>query len=358
MTTLRTGQITDFGSQIQKRASDFKDAYYFEDKTTDGAAIGGSEYTPPFNKYHGIYRDVAEVRAVINKLASWTFGRGIQADAKNEAKLKKIKGFGKDSSRMVLKNQWRTAMICGDSFAHIVKDSNGRMTNLKPLNPQSITIKANNEGIITGYEMKATEDTFEPEDIYHLSYERIADEIHGIPFLEALISLIGARNEALQDLRILYHRNIKPILFFEVETDDTTKITAIETTINEAYKKSENVVIPAGVVKEIKRSSTPQYGTMDSLPYIKFIVRQFVTACGMPEVIMGWGEETTEASASIIYLSYQQEIEDMQLYNQEMVEMQLGITIELEFPASLEEKMQKNESKRGKGTTTDPKKDG
>jgi hypothetical protein len=57
----------------------------------------------------------------------------------------------------------------------------------------------------------------------------------------------------------------------------------------------------------------------------------------MPEIIMGWGEDTTEASAKIIYLAFQQEIEDMQLYNQEQVEAQLGITIELEFPADLME---------------------
>ena len=132
----------------------------------------------------------------------------------------------------------------------------------------------------------------------------------------------------------------------------------IEKTINEAYKKSENVVIPAGVVKEIKNSTTAQYATLDSLPYLKFLVRQFVTACGMPEVIMGWGEETTEASANIIYLAFQQEIEDMQLYNQEQVLSQLTIEINLEFPASLETKLQENNSKRGKGTTTDPKKDG
>jgi hypothetical protein len=78
----------------------------------------------------------------------------------------------------------------------------------------------------------------------------------------------------------------------------------------------------------------------------------------MPEVIMGWGEETTEASASIIYLAFQQEIEDMQQYNEEQIKNQLGIIINLEFPASLETKLQKNEAKRGVGITTEPGKDG
>ena len=67
----------------------------------------------------------------------------------------------------------------------------------------------------------------------------------------------------------------------------------------------------------------------------------------MPEVVMGWGEQTTEASAKIIYLAYQQEIEDMQLYNQEAMEIQLKITINLEFPASIETELQEDQAKDG-----------
>ena len=319
-------------------------------QTTDGAEVKGTGYTPNFKKWHGYYRQIPELRTVINKFASWTFGRGIKG---SEEQLKKIKGFGKDSARGVLKNQWRTAMICGDSFAHIIEGG-----NLKPLNPDKIAIMVNEFGIIVGYAQQGREKMYSVEEIYHLSYERIADEIHGIPFPEALEELIKSRNEAIADERILYHRNIKPIQFFEVETDDTAKLASIETTINTAYKKSENVVIPAGIIKEIKHSSTPLYGTIDSLPYIKFLVRTFVTGCGMPEIIMGWNENTTEASSNISYLGFQQEIEDMQQYIQEMVELQLGFKIELEFPASLEDKTKENEAKRGEGTSMDPKKDG
>jgi len=346
MATLRTGQTTDFTGQNTE--------FSVSSVATDSAGEGETRYTPDFDKWHGYYRQIPELRAVINKLASWTFGRGIKANKQNQAKLDKIKGFGKDSARSVLKNCWRVALICGDSFAHIITDNQGRLTNLKPLG--KMTIIANSEGIVTGYEQEKKK--YDADEIYHLSYERIADELHGIPFIEALETLIISRNEAIADMRILYHRNIKPINFYEVETDDATKLDAIETTINNAYKKSENVVIPAGVLKEIKHMTTGQYATLDSLPYIKFLVRQFVTACGMPEIIMGWGENTTEASANVIYLAYQQDIEDMQLYNEEQILSQLNIDIELEFPASLEEKVKENNSKRGEGTSMDPKKDG
>ena len=350
MATERTGQITDYSNQDTE--------FSVENVSLDDPK---SKYSPNFSKWNGYYRVIPELRAVINKMASWTFGRGIKGTKENLEKLNKIKGHGKDSPRTVLKNLWKTALICGDSFAHIIRDDKGNITNLKPLNPEKITIIANEFGIIIGYKHKDRKKPYDLEEIFHLSYERTADEIHGISFLESLEDLIISRNEALEDLRILYHRNIKPIQFFEVATSDKSKLNLIEGTINEAYKKSENVVIPEGIVKEIKKSSTPHYGTLDSLNYIKFLVRQFVTSCGIPEVIMGWGAETTEASSKIIYLAFQQEIEDMQIYNEEMIKNQLDIEIELEFPASIEESL-KQDQKKDKGQikelNTNPVKDG
>jgi len=328
MATLRTGQTTDYTTQYTEASVD--------SQTPDSPQLNETKYTPDLKKWYGYYRKNSENRAVIDKYASWTFGRGIKADAKNQAKLDKIKGFGKDSARAVLKRLWRTALICGDSFGHIIKDSQGRLTNLKPLG--NLTVVRNAEGIIVRYEDERNENkAYSPDIIYHLSNEASADEAHGIPFAECMEDVILSKIEAMSDLKILYHRNIKPISFFEVETDDTTKLNAMEATINEAYKKSENVVIPAGVLKEIKQAKVGQYATLDSLPYIKFLVRQFVTGCGMPEIVMGWSEGSTEAASKMVYLAYQQDIEDKQLYNEEMILEQLGIEVELEFPADLME---------------------
>jgi hypothetical protein len=52
---------------------------------------------------------------------------------------------------------------------------------------------------------------------------------------------------------------------------------------------------------------------------------------------MGWAEGTTEAAAKMVYLAYQQDVEDKQLYNEEQIESQLNIKVELEFPADLME---------------------
>ena len=336
MTELLTGQTTDMNSQ----GTEFSVA----SKSTDSATAGELSYTPDFNKWNGYYQAIPELKAVIDKFASWTFGKGIIADEKNKAKLDKIKGNGKESARIVLKNQWRVALICGDSFAHIIQDNQGRLTNLKPLNPQMTAIIQNSEGIIVRYDLLGVVqgknkviDSLDIDEVYHLSNERVADEMHGIPFPQSMETLILSRNEAIADTREFFHKNGRPMNFFEVSTQDTAKLNALETTINTAYKKCENVIIPEGILKEIKKHTTAQNEVVDPLPYIKFLVRQFVTACGMPEIIMGWGENSTEASGKISYLAFQQDIEDKQLYNEEMMKEQLGIEAELEFPADLME---------------------
>ena len=344
MATLRTGQTTNFSNQ----GTEFE----VEAWDTDGASVTETYYIPDFPKWNGFYREVGEFKKVVNKFASWTFGRKIKADKNNQAKLDKIRGTGKESARTVSKNAWRVAMICGDSFAHIITDRQGRLTNLKPLNPGKVAIVANSSGIIIAFEQTLGDGKtmrYDPEEIYHLSYDREADEIHGIPLPEAIESLLESRKEGLRDLRTLYHRTVKPILFYEAETDDLKKLNSLETTINSAFKDSESIVISKGVVGEIKRSSSPQFSGNDinSLKYLKFLIRVFVTDLGMPEVVMGWGEETTEASAKVIITSYEQEIWDMKIYNEEAAKIQLNIEYEIEPAPSLMDELQKDTAKDG-----------
>jgi hypothetical protein len=352
MATLRTGQTTDFSNQGTEFTVDSRDV--------DGAQTKETYYIPQFAKWNGFYRAIPELRSVINKFASWTFGRRIIVDEKNKAKLDKIRGIGKESARSVLKNCWITAMICGDSYAHIIKDEQGRMTNLKPLNNGKIANVANTDGIIIGFEQDlggGNSIRYDADEIYHLMFMREADEMHGIPFPEALVVLIESRNEGIADLRTLYHRTVKPILFYEAETEDTTKLSSLEDTINNAFKKSESIVIAKGVVGEIKRSSQPQFAGNDinSLAYIKFLVRMFITSVGMPEVVMGWGEETTEASAKVIITSYEQEIWDMKIYNEEAAEIQLNIKFTIEPAPSLMDELKQDKAKDGPETPEKPK---
>ena len=47
-----------------------------------------------------------------------------------------------------------------------------------------------------------------PEEIFHLSRNRIADEIHGTSLIDILEWIVTAKEEAERDYKTLMHRNV------------------------------------------------------------------------------------------------------------------------------------------------------
>ena len=302
----------------------------------------GTRYTPDWSKWFGYYKDVAELQAVVNKAAMWTLGKGYEAESKTKELLKKIRGCGKDTFNDLMFNQCVAFTVGGDSFAEIIKNKRGELKNLKPINPGSLTIVSNARGIITGYEQVVQPDpgkkrrvvSFAPDEIFHLAWNRLGDEVHGRSTIEKLEKVILARNEAMEDMRVVFHRYVKPLVIVKADTDDTSEIAALKAKIDNATKNMENMVVPKDSV-ELERMSIPQYSTLDPLPWMQYLQQQFVMAEGVPDVIMGYGRDTTEASAKILYLAFQQTIEHRQRFLEAQLDAQLGIEVEFNFPADI-----------------------
>ena len=87
----------------------------------------------------------------------------------------------------------------------------------------------------------------EKEEMFHLAYNRIADQIHGQGVIDRLIKIAEMRREAMKDLRVVFHRYVKPLLISSVDTDDTTEIAAYKAKLDSAMEKGENLVVPKGV---------------------------------------------------------------------------------------------------------------
>ena len=244
----------------------------------------------------------------------------------------------------------RTYLIGGDAFCEIIRDDEANLINLKPLDPGSIRIIVNRKGLIKRYEqvskVKQPNKRFEPEQIFHLARNRVADEIHGQSLIEPLVNIILSRNEAMADMRKLMHRNVVPRVIWKVDTDDTNKINAFKAKTDDLVKYAENLVVPLGSV-EHEILSIPPNASLNSMPWIEALNNYFYEACGTPKIIIGNAQEFTEASAKISYLGFEQTIEEEQLFVEEQTGLQLGITIELEFPASLENELLSDKAKDG-----------
>ncbi len=315
--------------------------YSVPSETTDAA--GDSKETrwqsEDWPKNLGYYKKIPELKVAIDTKATWTLGAGFEADAQTELVLLSIKGNGKDSFNSILKNMVRTYTIDGDSFAEIIRDEVGMFINLKPLNPDTIVIVQNQQGRIIRYEqtnkVKKPNTKFEPEEIFHLSRERIADEMHGISVVPSVQWIIDARNEAMNDYKRVMHRNVEPLWIFHLDTDDTTEVATFKTKYNSARKDGENLFIPKGTV-EPEVVGVPPNANLNPITWINQLNDYFFQAVNVPQIIIGNAKEFTDASGKIVYLAYEQSVKAEQLYVEEQVLGQLNLEIHLTFPASLQ----------------------
>jgi hypothetical protein len=179
----------------------------------------------------------------------------------------------------------------------------------------------------------------------------LGDEPHGISTVEKLEDIIKMRNEAMSDLKTVFHRYVKPLIIVQADTDNAMEIAALKAKLDQAVKLGENMIIPKDTVT-MERMSIPQYSTLDPLPWINTLNQYFIMAEGVPQVILGHGGGATEAEAKVIYLAWQQVVEFNQLFLEEQIKAQLKMDVEFNFPASLEEQQQENVGKAHRGMNT------
>ena len=343
---------TKIGSAVASDLSNAQSDFSVDTVSTDGP-VDQKETTwtnEKWSQYLGYYKKIPEVAATINAKATWTVGKGVKADPDTTFILDQIKGWGKDTFNTILENAIRVSHIGGDAFLEIIRDDEGNLINLKPLDPGTIRIVTNRQGVVIRYEqfskVKAPDKKFKPEEIFHLARNRVADEIHGTSIIENLEVIILALNESIDDMKTLMHRHVKPMRLFKLDTDDPAEIAAFKAKADEATEKAENMYLPKDVA-EHEIVAVPTNATLNPLPWQESLTDRFNQATGVPTIAMGGSKEFTEASAKIAYLAFQQTIEEEQLFVEEQVGVQLGLIIELEFPASLENELLSDKKKDG-----------
>lgn len=333
--------------------------YSVAPQTTDGA--GDQKETKwnnsKWSQQLGYYKSIPELRAVIDAKATWTVGKGVIADEDTEGILKPIKGIGKESFNTIVENMIRTMQIGGDSFAEIIRDEEDNLINIKVLDPSSINTIVDQQGLIERYEqiskIKEKDKKFHPVDIFHLMRNRVADEIHGVSMIESLEWIILAKNEVQAAMKTLMQRHVKPVMIYHLATDDPTEIATFKAKMDKINADGENLYIPQDVVVPEVLAVAPN-ATLNPLPWLEWLNNKFYQVAGVPQIILGGGGEFTEASAKIAYLAYEQTINEDQLYIEEQIGFQLGLLVELEFPATLENELLSDNKKDVETGVTQP----
>ena len=335
---------TDIGSSAVSNLQNTMTDYSVDAETTDGAGVGGelrwqNEY---WTSDYGYYRKIPEFKTAIDTKAIWTVGAGFTSDEPTELLLSTITGNGKDTFNSILKNMIKIKTISGHAFAEVIRDEGGALLNIKPLSPESIVVVQNDKGRIIRYEQVLKGDKpnvrYKPEEIFHLSHDRVADEIHGTRIIESLQWLINARNEAMTDWKTVLHRNVRPMRIWYLDTDEDSEIAAFKAKTDQASAETENIYVPKGTV-ETEIASVAPNAALNPLQWIAQLNDYFFQAVMVPQIIIGNAKEFTDASGKIVYLSYEQSVKAEQLYIEEQVLGQLNLEIQLTFPASLQNEL-------------------
>ena len=322
-------------------------------------SVGDQEETTwendKFSTYWGYFTHIPDLQSALLMKSVWNVGKGYKVDNRTQAILDNIVGWGKDTFQDILFNMDVMRNVAGDSFAEVVRNDKGTLINLKPLDPSTIKIVVNRQGQIIRYEQmtkssdkgKGIHKKFKPEEIFHLSNNRMGDQIHGISKIEALEETIKADNESFVDIKKMMHHQVRPIIMWKLKTDDTTRINAFIAKVEKLRNRgAEDIFIPDD-------DNTVSYEVVQVNPSSLILEwrndtrNKFYRSIGLPQIQAGAGGMSTESESKVIFRAYEQLVQAEQLYLEKQIWNQLALRIDLNHPESLSNELATDEAKDG-----------
>lgn len=322
--------------------------YAVDSKIQDEASTNETRYqNNNAAKQYGYFCNNADLKAAIVSKAIWVVGKGYDANIRTKTIMEHWTGWGKDTADDILFNLEISKRIYGDAFAEIIKDGDN-IINIKPLNSANMVIVCDKGGRIKRYEQLGEGDPikFTPEEILHLSNNRIGDQIHGTSDIDAVESTILAEMESFDDTKKIMHRQARPLIMFKLGTDDSTKIAAFQVKMDNATRLGENIYIPddASSVSYEVVQLTPSPMVMQWRDDIR---KKFYRSIGLPELLPSGGGDATESGGKIGYLAWEQINSREQRCVELQIYAQLNLKINLIPPSSLAASLEEDQNKDG-----------
>ena len=297
-------------------------------------------YNSNWSTYLGYLKTIPEYRNAVRALAIYTCGRGwTSEDPRVVPMLENIRGWGEDTFDSIMQDMIIVKKTNGDAYCEIMrnKDNPETIINLKKLNPARVRHVVDPQGILIGYDWmtadgKTAMKRIQVQDMFHICNDRITNEIHGTSVLESMKFIIEWLNEMMSDLRRLMHRSTVRVMYIDV--DNTTKLQTVREQYKDAIKNGEVLILPGrkGDV-EFEELNVPP--TEAWLTVIRFARDYFYEVLGVPKVITGGTQESTEASSKIGYQTFEQPYITEQRLLEQDIWNQLAIRVKFDRPKSL-----------------------
>jgi hypothetical protein len=324
---LRNATTTDFTNQVPD--------FIVEAKALDAASPQQDEFYHYFSKAttnFGYYLNTPEIFNAANALATWGFSRGWETDDEIlRQELLHVKGIGNSTFDQIMWNHEVVKIIVGDAFCE-VKRENKIIINMIPISPERVRVVFNKQGVIKRYDAWNGEEwkAIEKEDMLHSSNKRIGDQVHGQAQGEPAKKIIDALNEALDDERVIKHRD-KALGIVYYKTSNEGKISYANTQIEKAVKDGEMVGLPEDTA-EIK--PYPSRSSEDRTAWIQMLENKFYQIFGVPRSIAS-SDGTSEVGGKMGHVIFEPIYTKEQMDEEGNLLLQQQIDITFNRPPSL-----------------------
>ncbi len=344
---LNKSTTTDFTSS----ATDFIVAQ----KALDVANPIEGEYYWYFDKAttnYGYYLNTPEIFNAANALATWAFGKGWKTeDTLMKVQLDHIRGAGKNTFDKMMWGHEIVKVIVGDAFIEVKFLKDGKIANMIPISPERVRIVYGKNGLIKRYDAWNGK-KFTPikiENMLHSSNKQIGDSVHGQAQGEPAKKIIDAMNEALDDERIIKHRD-KALGIVYYKTNNAGKITYANKQIEKAVNKGEMLGLPEDTAKV---EPYPSRSSEDRTNWIQMLENKFYQIFGVPRSIAS-SDGTSEVGGKMGHVIFEPIYTKEQMDLEGDLKAQFQIEVTFNRPPSLGGLQQETEEKNTGQTQIQP----
>lgn len=340
----------------QTTAMDLSTVTDFQIDSYTPDTVGDQKETAWINKdYHkqlGVLKNVPHFHRAVTALTTWATGQGFTTDTATQAMLENITGWGNESFDEIIMGLQTLKKVNGDAYAEIIRNDKGTLINLKKLGGDSIRTVVGEDGLIIRYEqitrigneskgIKEQVRIIPTEKMFHITNDRIADEIHGVSAADLVEWVVTALRQAETDWKRLSHLSSIRVLY--IDTDDTTKLAQVNTQYATGLKNGSVIIIPAKKGEaEFQDLVLPPIDAF--LRWIDYLVGQFYQIVGVPRVI-ATSEGFTESSSKMGVFSFNPTYEKESRLMEADLWSQVAIRVKFNRPPDLNSNLNRDEAK-------------
>jgi len=230
-------------------------------------------------------------------------------------------------------------LIYGDSFIEKVKDSSGKLIQLKSVDPTTMQINTNEYGNVINYQQKISGKLYPPieaTDIIHLRFFPKPDSPYGVSIIAPSKDTIDRKITTDESIANAVKRHGTPKYVVSIGTEEEIPPKEVFTDIKSKLEdiSSLNEFIVPGLVKI---NTIDESGIQSVKEYYDYFQTQLIVGLLCPEEALGQGKGSTEATSRVKEIMYERFIKAIQHKLTTLVRLNIINTIltEINWPENI-----------------------